>query len=458
MRVRRETKHGRVLLCCVAGGVFSAYWTITSFAQTADSGTGAGYSPATVQGQVGEPPPSTLTGEWGGRRTELRDMGIEVNANFKAEFAALVQGGTQTGSAEAGQLAVGTTIDTQKLWGLAGGTFQTTITYRQGSPLADEFGVPLLQEVQEVYGRGDIARLTEFWYQQKLANGTVVFKIGRMPEGDFNSFPCNFMNLALCGAPGGNIVSNYWLNWPTSEWAGWIRVNTGDFDTMVGAYETNPKDLDESFSPGWFSGAEGVLTHLEEGWSPKFGSDQLQGRYQIGAWYDTVGGSDVLLGSNGEPAALTGLPALQTSDRYGFYVQGLQQLTGKGVALPGGWKGIDGLTFFFNYIQADRATAVLNSQASVGIFYAAPFASRQYDHFGVGLARTNYNARAAEAIMLAHPGFAVPRAEYSTEIYYSYLLFPWLTLRPDVQYIIDPGGYSHRDSAIVIGARTVMNF
>jgi porin len=432
-------------------------WSAASMAQSDPSqDSGAGDSAATRQGQEIEAPPSTLTGEWGGLRTTLRDDGIDLAADFKGEYASNVQGGTRSGAAEAGQFIFGATVDTQKLLGLTGGTIQATMTYREGATLGDQYGLDLLQEVQDVYGRGNIARLTELWYQQQLDGGTVTVKVGRMPEGDFNSFPCNFMNLALCGAPGGNIVGNYWLNWPISQWAGWIRVNTGDTYSMAGVYETNPKDLDESFAPGWFSGATGVMGHVEEGWLPKFGSAQLQGKYQAGVWYDTAGGGDVLLGSNGLPYVLTGLPSLHRSDRYGYYIQGLQQLTGTGSVVPGGWRGVKGLTFFFNFIQADRETDVQDDQASVGFFYAAPFASRPNDHVGIGFARTDFNPHAAEAISLAHPGVVTPRAEYSNEIYYSYLVLPWLTVRPDFQYIVDPGGYSNVRSVIVIGARVVV--
>jgi porin len=52
----------------------------------------------------------------------------------------------------------------------------------------------------------------------------------------------------------------------------------------------------------------------------------------------------------------------------------------------------------------------------------------------------------------------MPHAEYSTEIYYSYLVTPWLTLRPDLQYIADPGGYSNRTPVLVVGARTDVTF
>ena len=58
-----------------------------------------------------------------------------------------------------------------------------------------------------------------------------------------------------------------------------------------------------------------------------------------------------------------------------------------------------------------------DNQAAAGLFYAAPFASRPDDHIGVGVARTDYNDRAAEAIGLANPGaaLAVPATRRGAE-------------------------------------------
>jgi porin len=424
-------------------------------------------SPATMQGQQGEPahpPPAqaapdfgsdTLTGDWDGVRTRLWEAGVDLTAGYKGELASNVEGGGPTSATEAGQFVFGATIDSEKRFGWLGGTFQASIAYRQGAPL----GVGFLQEPQEVYGRGDIFRLTELWYEQKLDNDKVTFKIGRMPQGDFDSFPCYFMNLTFCGAAGGNIVGAYWLNWPIAQWAGWTRVQLGAFDLMAGAYETNPTDLDEVFAPGWFSGAKGVMGRSEVGWSPKFGPSQLQGRYQLGFWYDTGGGDDVLLGFDREPFALTGEQPLHRSRRYGYYLQGIQQITGTGASDPDtGWTTIRGLSVFFNFIQSDRDTSTLDHQVAVGFLYAAPFASRPRDHIGIAFGRTDYNHRAAENFTLEHPGIQPPRSEHISELYYSYSLLHWITIQPDIQHVIDPDGFSARKTAIVLGVKTVINF
>jgi porin len=156
---------------------------------------------------------------------------------------------------------------------------------------------------------------------------------------------------------------------------------------------------------------------------------------------------------------VTGLPGLHRGDRYGFSIQGQQQLTGTATYDPdSGWKNSEGLALFFNFIQADRATATLDNQFAAGLLYAAPFDSRPNDSVGVAVGRTEFNSRAAQALALANPGAAVPRAEYPLEVYYSYQVEPWLTVRPDFQYIAHPGGFAHAPDEIMVGARTDIKF
>jgi porin len=407
---------------------------------------------ATQQSQAGSPPPSSLTGEWWGVRTKLRDDGVDLGGTYKAEPASNVQGGAREGITMPSDLSFRATLDFGKLFGVHGGTFQTSLSYRRG----DSLPLNLLQSAQEVYGRGHVVRLAELWYLQRLADGAFTIKAGRMPEGDFDSFPCFFNNNTFCGAPAGSLVSDYWYNWPVSGWAAWARAQRHDFDLMAGVHETNPDDLQESFAPAWFHGATGVMAHAETGWTPRWGASELQGRYQVGAWYDSSAAKDVLLGTDGRPAALTGLPALTIFGRHGYYLQAQQQITGAGALDSTGlWKGIRGVSLFLNFVQADTATAVKDNKLAIGMLVAAPFAGRNDDHFGLAVGHTSYNSRAAEAMALSNPGKAVPQGEYAAELYYSYLLLPWLAVRPDVQYIVDPGGFTNATSVVVIGARIV---
>ena len=76
--------------------------------------------------------------------------------------------------------------------------------------------------------------------------------------------------------------------------------------------------------------------------------------------------------------------------------------------------------------------------------------SRPLDEVTFALARTNVNARALLALA---PGAARPDAEYAAELAYCIHAIDWLTLRPNVQYIANPGGFRDARDVVVIGLK-----
>ena len=53
---------------------------------------------------------------------------------------------------------------------------------------------------------------------------------------------------------------------------------------------------------------------------------------------------------------------------------------------------------------------------------------------------------------------AVQGNEYSMEFYYTYRPLAGLQVRPNIQYVIDPGGTNTNSNAWVFGLKTVANF
>jgi len=451
---------GRVHSHRLLGAVVSSALFAASAAAQDVSPSQAAKPRSTPDSQPQAAPQTTLTGDWGGLRAKLKDMGVDITSSFKAEAFGDIYGGlTPHRWAQAGEFDLGATIDAQKLWSITGGVMQITLTQREST--TGGFGPPggLLQESIEVYGRDDILRLTEFWWRQKFMDDKLTVKFGRMPQGDFNGFTCDFVNLTFCGAPTGNLRGDVWFNWPIAQWAAWARYDFGDFDAMAGVYEVNPQDLDRQFSPGWFNGATGAMGHLELGWTPSFGPSQLVGHYQAGVWDSTAPSPDVLIGPSGRPFALTGENPLERSGSYGIYLQGIQQITGKGTYDGDiGYKNKSGLGVFFNFTAVDRATSMLDNQFTAGLTYAGPLPGRPDDAFGLAVGRTHYNSRAAAALLAATPGVERPGSEYPIEAFYSIQATPWWDVRPDVQYIVHPGGYASARDEVQIGVRTDVKF
>ena len=53
---------------------------------------------------------------------------------------------------------------------------------------------------------------------------------------------------------------------------------------------------------------------------------------------------------------------------------------------------------------------------------------------------------------------AVQSNEYSMEFYYTYRPLAGLQMRPNIQYVINPGGTTANSNALVFGLKTVANF
>jgi porin len=390
---------------------------------------------------VSDPEP-WLFGDWNGARTNLRDRGIDFQFGYVGEFAYNPVGGIDSKSRYADQYSAGVTFDLDRLLGVPDAKFQVTLTQRTGRNLSDDAQLGTLQQVQEVYGRGQTIRLTDFWYQQQFANGLIDWKIGRMPVNeDFASFPCDFQNLTFCGSDLGNLVGDYIYNWPISQWATRAKFNlTGFGYFQVGVYDVNPKYLgvDDQVLPVFFSHSTGALIPVELAWLPKFGGGTLPGSYKIGGWYDTSNADDIADDVNGDPFAITGLPARRDRGRYGGYLSFQQQMT-------------DNLSLFLNLVMADKRTSTTDRQIAAGVVYTGLFKSRPEDDVGFAIGTTHVNSRASTS--------DDPRgSEYAAELYYTYRPHAGLLIRPNLQYIRHPGGTSDNDDVVVLGLKTSATF
>jgi porin len=307
-----------------------------------------------------------------------------------------------------------------------------------------------------VFGRGQTWRITQLWYNQTYFGGALDWKVGRLTVGeDFASFSCEFMNLTFCGAQPGNLVGDYWYNWPVSQWAGRIKANLTAFGyVQFGGYEINPNWLTRryAFYFGDPPGATGALLPAEIGWLPNFGPDQLPGSYKFGAWYNTSRTADVVENTQGGLLPVAGGAPLQHNGAYGAYVNFQQKLTKAPPDHPD-----QGISVFFNATFADRNTANLTNQIALGVFDTGPFDTRPTDQFGIAFGRTHVNGRVAAAEVAQNAAglgpVGVQYSEYVWEIYYKLHAADGIYVQPNIQYIHNPGGVSKNKDVVVSGLK-----
>ncbi len=412
------------------------------------------------------------TGDWGGVRSELLEQGVDVIVGYVGEAATNVHGGynhDRTARYTA-QWALGTHLDLQKLLGWNEAEFQLLVTERNGNNLSNERvsdpRAPQLSSVQEVWGRGQTWRLTQMWYRQKFFNSALDLKFGRVGVNeDFASFPCDFQSLSFCSAPIGNVAGDIWYSGPVSQWGGRVRYNLNDrWAVQVGAYEQNPSYLEtgNGFKLSG-SGTKGALVPVEVIWKPIVGKDALPGEYRLGYYHSSASANDLYDDVNGNPQVLTGQAPKSRSSKHGAWVIGQQQLT------THNGDASRGLSVFASLTVHDKATSGIESFQNIGAVYKGPFDARPQDDLGVGIARLKVNDDVTKRQRLINestgisdyddPQYVpVQHSEYNIELNYGVHVTDWLTVRPNVQYVRNPGGVYEVDNAWVAGVKLQASF
>ena len=398
-----------------------------------------------------------MLGDWGGKRTALEEQGISFTLGYVSESAWNAAGGYNHDRTArySDQWTLGTTLDLDRLFSIPNATFQFSLTDRNGRDITrDRLVDPrsgALSSTQEVWGRGQTTRITQLWYQQSYFDNTLDIKLGRIPVGgDFASIDSQFQNLALGSGQPGNWAGGIWYNWPVSQWAGRVRLNmTPEWYAQVGVFNQNPSNLEVSNALDLkHSGTTGTLVPVELGWTPRLGAQQLPGKYAIGGYYSSAPANAVYLeNDNGDPR--------QESRRYGAYFVAQQQVTAHEGDVH------RGMTLTFQGIYNDRQTANVDRYLSAAMSYVGPFDARPKDDMGVGLAWVHVNDDVTRSQRRNNTGQAfgsvlyspVQGSEYDMEVYYGFHMSPWLTLRPNIQYMVHPGGVTDVDNALVGGLK-----
>ena len=406
-----------------------------------------------------------MTGDWGGERTRLIEQGIDIKADYVGEVGANLHGGYNDDKTArySDQFGLGVALDLQKLWGWDNTQAKIQLTNRNGQNISnDRVGDPragTLSSSQEVYGRGHMVRLTQLWIQHQFLDGKLDVKAGYFGEGeDFNTFPCEFQNLAFCGSQVGNWATNLWYNWPVSQAALRVKYNiTPELYAQIGAYNQNPSQLEHGngFKLSG-SGTKGTVLPVELVWSPKV--NDLPGEYRVGYYKSTAPADDVKVNITND-----GQDYRVRDSKHGYWFVVQQQLTSHN------GDASRGLHIAANATFHDKQTNIVDNYQSLMFVYKGPFDARPKDDIGIGAARIHVNddvKKSAELInaSIGATDYSDPlytplrNTEYNYELNYGFHVTNWLTVRPNLQYITHPGGVDKVDNALVAGLKIQSTF
>lgn len=395
-------------------------------------------------------PRETLTGDWWGLRTRLKDDGLNFRADYVSESFDVVDGGKRRGTSYAQQVRWGADFDMNKIVGWQGATFHLTFNDRRGDGTSTDF-VGNRLPIQEDFG-GLYTKLTEASYEQSFDNGRLDIRVGYFAMGnDLGglSVGCNFVNAAYCAHALTLSGDSGWYNYPNARWGGAIRYRIRpDLAIRTGVYQVNPKlSVEENAFKPFAAGTIGAFFPVEIEYDPGVaaGSRVLPGHYKLGAYYDTS-----RVARQAEAGTVKG--------RYGVYVIFDQMILHEG-------KGKRGVSVFGEFTAQPEVSSQITRWFMAGLLKTGTFAGRDSDTVGIGYIYAKLNPRLRDAHISAASTTVGDEAELAfgeavIEASYGFQATRWLNIRPDIQYVIHPGAFSygHIPNALAIGTQVRTQF
>jgi porin len=370
---------------------------------------------------------------------DLDKDGVHLRAQVIVEPATNPLGGVHQSSTMAGQVQFGADLDLNKLVGIPGASFHTTVFQNFGPSLsARDVGVDFA--VQEIYkNKFEHVHPGVFAYEQKLWGDRVDFIGGRLGTtayfGHLSEF-CEFMNGAVCGIPTILKQQSGLTLPPSSTWGGRLLYNaTPHFAFSLGANEINPT-ASQSYGLDWSTtNSTGFALPAQVGYTSGK-QDAYPVTVLFGNVYSTGIHSDPFFNTKGQSLALAGGTARQDVQRDAIYLVGSKTVWRRGSG------STSKISLFGGYVQQVDTTEVYRDQEIAGFVWTGPFESRPQDKFGIEAFRLDLTPAEREflrdsRIKAGGEGENNPD-EYESEVIYTIDVMDGVNLMPSIQYIVHP--------------------
>jgi porin len=387
----------------------------------------------------------TLTKDWAGFRTELSGLGIAPTASYTTQFMGNPSGGQSRGFTYSGTLEASINWDLDKLLGISGLSFNVGAAWSTGKNLSAEH-IGNRFTVQSAYtspGNG-INNLTlgETYLQQRLFNNSLMIAAGRLaPATTFATMPVlnNYVNGAINPIPGalGTNDATFTSYPPGVEWGAQAIYNISPtLQVAAGVFNTNQSSAGGDEGGLNFAiqqGNRGALAVVQINYLINHGQGDtgLPGQLTLGGFYD----------SN----RFTSLrnPKATKSGTYSIYGMFQQMVYRDGDA--GSQKGLT--------VWGETALAPKSSVNSMPYFVGGGMSYQ-------GLIPDRGDDIASAGIIYGTFSRYIPRttAETVIEANYQITLNRWLSITPDIQYVIRPSGSRAIGNAFVLGTQVAIIF
>ena len=352
--------------------------------------------------------------------SSVRSKPFSFEASYIGEVASNFTGGIKAGTTYLGLANLAAGFDTQKAGWWKGGEFRINAANTHGGePSANLVGD--FQGVSNIEA-GNLTFLYELWYKQVIDNLSLTVGLQ-----DLNTNFAKSQNGSIFTNSSFGIHSSIADNIPspiypltalgaTLQWnvPGHFNLQTAIFDGTPDDFENNPYNTDWKLSKN-----DGFLTVMEIQF-PKSMINGLAGCYKIGSYYHQHNDTIDLEQQN-----------------YGFYFDGDQDI----------YKTANGMMSVFSQIGiSPKKENKNNFYYSLGFHFSGISAKRKFDETGIAIAYAGF-------------GRTPSRNETAIELTYRIHVNETISLKPDLQYFINPSGTDAKLKNALTGLlRVELNF
>jgi len=341
------------------------------------------------------------------------------------------------------------TLDTAKLGLWRGGTL--TVDFQnlagKGQGLTNRY-LGGLQRISSIEAP-QFTQVSWYFYEQKLFAGKLRIKLGKMDANKDFAYVKNgldFVN-SSAGYPPNIPLPAY----PDDALGIVARFEpTDEFYAAAGVYDARGSGRQWGFSTALHS-PQDSFSIAEIGVKPtwRIGDSRLPGRYAVGGWYDSrsfsVFPASAPAPPNTQPSGTQPAQGPMHRGNSGVYVMIDQQLYNENPGVKGDSQG---LGMFLQYSWAPYEYNLIESQYGAGLVYTGLIPTRDQDVAGLMMSLVSLSPRVQK---VQHR-----YSETVIEWFYGWHLTPAAVIKPDLQYVVTPGG-AGRD-AVVFTLRFDLSF
>jgi len=379
---------------------------------------------------------------FGDLRADLADKGFTFELVYTAEWMANMRGGITTHHARKyrGDVSLFMEFDTERAGLWDNGSFFAHVQNQHGDGITEDY-IGDFQVLSNI-DADDFTQVSEFWYRHEFLEGRLWTKLGKQ-ESNEDFAGTEFGGEFLHSSPGFSPTIPL-VTYPDPDWgmvwgvepADWFSANAGLYQGRPNGGRSVKSTIDNLYGPMVM--VEPALHYHAAG---------RAGHFRVGAWWNGDR-FDEFDRSNRNPGT--------KDDAHGWYVTWDQEIWNEespgdsaegddGIGADGiGAEGI-GLFGQYGWAPPDRSEAL--HYFGGGVAWTGALPGRDNDVAGIGLFQVEFRREADFE----------RGAERSIELFYRIDVCDCFSIKPDLQFITNPGGTS-LDDALVAGVRAEFVF